>query len=44
MNEQTLRPARTVDSLREQAVEQLRKRRELAGHVLAFLTVNAFLV
>ncbi|MEU4295289.1 2TM domain-containing protein [Kribbella sp. NPDC026596] len=37
-------PARTEDQLREQAVEELRKRRELAGHVLAYLTVNTFLV
>ena len=37
-------PVRTEDQLREQAVEELRKRRELAGHVLAYLTVNTFLV
>ena len=37
-------PVRTEDRLREQAVEELRKRRELAGHVLAYLTVNTFLV
>lgn len=30
--------------LREQAIEELSKRRELAGHVLAYLTVNIFLV
>ncbi|WP_406047153.1 hypothetical protein [Kribbella sp. NBC_00889] len=32
------------ETLREQAVIELRKRRDLAGHVLAYLTVNTFLV
>jgi hypothetical protein len=32
------------EKLREQAVEELRKRRDLAGHVLAYLTVNTFLM
>ena len=40
------RPVRPTDrgQLREQAVEELRKRHELAGHVIAYLTVNTFLV
>ena len=37
-------PVDADEKLREQAVEELRKRRELAGHVLAYLTVNTFLV
>jgi hypothetical protein len=37
-------PPRAEDGLREQAVTELRKRRELAGHLLAYLTVNTFLV
>ncbi|MFI7063653.1 2TM domain-containing protein [Kribbella sp. NPDC050124] len=44
MDEQPLGPIQTTDSLREQAVEELRKRREFTGHVLAYLTVNTFLV
>ena len=45
MDEEPLGSIRTDDdTLREQAVEELRKRRELAGHVLAYLTVNTFLV
>jgi hypothetical protein len=30
--------------LREQAITELRKRRELGGHVLAFVMVNTFMV
>ncbi|TCN31136.1 2TM domain-containing protein [Kribbella orskensis] len=30
--------------LREQAIAELRKRRELVGHILTYLTVNTFLV
>lgn len=37
-------PVRTEDQLREEAVTDLRKRRELAGHVIAFVMVNTFLV
>ncbi|MEV6273486.1 2TM domain-containing protein [Kribbella sp. NPDC051936] len=37
-------PADADEKLREQAVEELRKRRDLAGHVLAYLMVNTFLV
>lgn len=37
-------PPRTDDELREQAVTELRKRRELAGHLLAFILVNTFVV
>ena len=37
-------PLRTEDQLREQAVTELRKRHELAGHVIAFVMVNTFLV
>jgi hypothetical protein len=45
MDEGPLGPSRTDDDkLRERAVEDLRKRRELSGHVLAYLTVNTFLV
>ena len=32
------------EELREQAVDELRKRHDLAGHILAYLTVNTFLV
>jgi hypothetical protein len=32
------------DKLRKQAVEELRKRRELGAHTLAFIFVNAFLI
>jgi len=32
------------EKLREQAVEELGKRRELSGHILAYVTVNTFLV
>jgi hypothetical protein len=35
---------RTDDELREQAVTELRKRRELAGHLMAFVLVNTFVV
>src|SRR5689334_13274580 len=41
---ETLGPPRTEEQLREEAVTDLRKRRELAGHALAYVTVNAFLV
>lgn len=37
-------PPRTEDELREQAVTELRKRRELAGHLMAFILVNTFVV
>jgi hypothetical protein len=38
-------PRTTADAeLREQAITELRKRRELGGHVLAYVTVNAFLI
>ena len=37
-------PPRTDDELREQAVTELRKRRELAGHLMAFILVNTFVV
>ncbi|MFG1913163.1 2TM domain-containing protein [Kribbella sp. NPDC048928] len=37
-------PLRTDDELREQAVTELRKRRELAGHLMAFVLVNTFVV
>ena len=37
-------PADNDETLRKQAVEDLRKRHDLAGHVLAYLTVNTFLV
>jgi 2TM domain len=37
-------PVRPEDQLREEAVTDLRKRRELAGHVIAFAMVNTFLV
>jgi hypothetical protein len=37
-------PLRTEDQLREQAVIELRKRHELAGHVIAFVMVNTFVV
>lgn len=37
-------PPRTDDELREQAVTELQKRRELAGHLVAFILVNTFLV
>ncbi|NIK59179.1 2TM domain-containing protein [Kribbella shirazensis] len=37
-------PPRTDDDLREQAVTELQKRRELAGHLMAFVLVNTFLV
>ncbi|WP_350275793.1 2TM domain-containing protein [Kribbella sp. HUAS MG21] len=37
-------PPRTDDELREQAVTELQKRRELAGHLMAFVLVNTFLV
>ena len=33
-----------ADQLRERAVKQLRKRRDLDRHVLVYLLVNAFLV
>jgi 2TM domain len=32
------------EDLRDQAITELRKRRELGGHVLAYLMVNGFLV
>ena len=35
---------RTDGDLREQAVTELRKRRELAAHVMAFILVNTFVV
>jgi hypothetical protein len=45
MDEEPLGSVRTDDDkLREQAIEDLRKRRELSGHVLAYVTVNTFLV
>ena len=34
----------TEDQLRAQAVVELRKRRELAGHLIAFVMVNTFVV
>ncbi len=37
-------PPRPDDELREQAVTELRKRRELAGHLMAFILVNTFVV
>ncbi|MEI8406503.1 MULTISPECIES: 2TM domain-containing protein [unclassified Kribbella] len=37
-------PPLSEAELREQAVAELRKRRELSGHVLAYVMVNAFLV
>jgi hypothetical protein len=38
-------PQTTADAdLREQAITELRKRRELGGHVLAYVMVNAFLM
>jgi len=37
-------PPQTEDELREQAVTELRKRREFSGHLLAYITVNTFLV
>jgi len=37
-------PPRTDGELREQAVTELRKRRELAGHLMAFILVNTFVV
>jgi hypothetical protein len=37
-------PPRADDGLREQAVTELRKRRELAGHLMAFILVNTFVV
>lgn len=35
---------RTDGDLREQAVTELRKRRELAAHLMAFILVNTFVV
>jgi hypothetical protein len=37
-------PPPTDDQLRAQALTELRKRRELASHVLAFVMVNTFVV
>jgi len=37
-------PPRADEQLREQAVTELRKRRDFAGHALTYLTVNTFLV
>ena len=37
-------PSPAEDQLRAQAVTDLRKRRELAGHLIAFVMVNTFLV
>ncbi|GAA1599526.1 MULTISPECIES: 2TM domain-containing protein [Kribbella] len=37
-------PPPTDEELREQAVTELRKRRELAGHLTAYVLVNTFLV
>jgi hypothetical protein len=33
-----------TDELRERAIKRLKKRRDLAGHVLVYTLVNAFLV
>lgn len=37
-------PPETDDELRKEAVTYLRKRRELASHVITFVMVNTFLV
>jgi hypothetical protein len=33
-----------VEALRDRAIKRLKKRRDLAGHVLVYLLVNTFLV
>jgi hypothetical protein len=37
-------PSRGPPSLRERAIKRLKKRRDLAGHILVYLLVNTFLV
>jgi 2TM domain len=45
MDDKAVADRTTQDAeLREQAVGELRKRRDLVGHVLAYIMVNTFLV
>ena len=37
-------PPNTADSLREQAIVRLKKKRDFATHVVVYVLVNAFLV